>query len=491
MLRPWKITLSERISTARDMPLYLQIVHALIHEIQRGRLTPGTFLPSSRELARTLEVNRKTIVLAYEDLVAQGWLEARGTRGTMVAASLPEQPQAALGHVAPADIPSFRFRSAGEPPFVLSGSSWLTIDEGTPDCRLFPVDTLARAYRDAIIRARRWNRLRYGDPRGSVLLRQCLVDMLAAERGLVATADHICITRGSQMAISIAARVLVSPGDTVVMEELSYAPAAHAFVAAGAKVVSVPVDGGGVNVEAIERACRKHRVCAIFLTPHHHFPTTVALRPDRRLRLLDLSRQFGFAIIEDDYDHEYHFESQPLLPIASYAPGNVIYVGSLSKLTLPALRIGYIVAPSQVIEAIAGQVMDTDRQGNILTEEAVAELIDAGELRRHARKTNLIYARRRDMFADLLREKLGDCCDFDTPDGGLAFWLRFRDQAALDRIDRDAAARLLRLAPSTSYAIGGTGARGLRLGFASLDEREASDAIGRLAGAIGGTSGSA
>jgi GntR family transcriptional regulator/MocR family aminotransferase len=484
MLRPWKITLSERVDAARDMPLYLQIVHALIHEVQRGRLTPGTFLPSSRELANTLGVNRKTIVLAYEDLVAQGWLEARGTRGTMVAASLPEQPVATQPHVVPAERPDFRFRRPAAAPFILSGSSWLTLDEGTPDCRLFPVDTLARAYRDAIIRARRWNRLRYGDPRGSAMLRQCIVDMLSAQRGLIATPEHVCITRGSQNAIALTARVLVSPGDVVLMEELTYTPAANAFAAAGARVVGVPVDGGGIDVAAVERACRRHRVCAVFLTPHHHFPTTVALGPDRRLRLLDLSRQFGFAIIEDDYDHEYHFQSQPLLPIASYAPGQVIYVGSLSKLTLPALRVGYVVAPARVIDAIAGQVMDTDRQGNILTEEAVAELIDAGELRRHARKTGLVYARRRDAFATLLRVRLGDACDFDTPDGGLAFWLRFRDLRALDRIDRNAASLNLRLAPSTSYAIDGSAARGLRLGFASLDETEAADAIDRLVTAM-------
>lgn len=484
MLRPWKIMLSERIEAARDMPLYLQIVHALIHEIQRGRLVPGTYLPSSRELARTLKVNRKTIVLAYEDLVAQGWLESRGTRGTMVAGSLPEQPLAAQPHVAPADLPDFQFRRPAEPPFVLSGSSWLTLDEGTPDCRLFPVETLARAYRDAIGRARRWNRLRYGDPRGSAILRQCIVDMLSAQRGLAATPDHVCITRGSQNAIALAARVLVSPGDTVLMEELTYTPAAHAFVAAGARVVGVPVDADGVDVAAVERACRRGRVCAIFLTPHHHFPTTVALRPDRRLRLLDLARQFGFAIIEDDYDHEYHFESQPLLPIASYAPGHVIYIGSLSKLTLPALRIGYVVAPARVIDAIAGQVMDTDRQGNILTEEAVAELIDAGELRRHARKTSLVYARRRDAFAALLRDRLGGACDFAVPDGGLAFWLDVRDPAALDRVDRDAARLKLRLAPSTSYAVDGSARRGLRLGFASVDEGEAAEAIDRLATAM-------
>ena len=133
-----------------------------------------------------------------------------------------------------------------------------------------------------------------------------------------------------------------------------------------------------MKVEDVEQLCRLHRVRAIFLTPHHQFPTTVALQPDRRLRLLDLARQFAFAVIEDDYDHEFHFESQPLLPMASYAPERVIYVGSLSKLLLPALRIGYVVAPAKVVDALAQEVMLMDSMGNVVTEDATAELINTG-----------------------------------------------------------------------------------------------------------------
>ena len=486
MLRPWKIVLSERISAQKDVPLYLQIVYALIHEIQDGRLQPGVYLPSSRELAKTLGVNRKTIVLAYDDLVAQGWLESQGTRGTMVAANLPGQPTQPEVRSSPPQKAEFRFNAVAGKPFVLSGTDSLTFDEGTPDYRLFPTEILARAYREAITRARRRNRMRYGDPRGSLLLRERIAEMLSAQRGVQAEPDNICITRGSQMGVSVAARVLLNPGDTVVMEALTYTPAADAFRSAGAKVLGVPLDQDGIDVEAVERACRAHKVKAVFLTPHHQFPTTVALRPKRRLRLLELARQFGFAVIEDDYDHEYHFESQPLLPMASYAPDRVIYIGSLSKLTLPSLRIGYLVAPVDVIDAAATQIMTLDRQGNILTEEAVAELIDAGELRRHARKTGLIYGERRLAFAGALRRHLGEDALFDTPDGGLAFWVRFRDAAMLDRIERGAARADIRFAPPESYAVPPATEKGLRLGFASLTEAEADEALSRLKAASEG-----
>jgi GntR family transcriptional regulator/MocR family aminotransferase len=208
--------------------------------------------------------------------------------------------------------------------------------------------------------------------------------MLRTERGVMAEAGNICVTRGSQMGLHVVARALVQPGDVVLVEALTYQPAMTLFRDCGATVVPVALDHQGVCVEDVERLCRSHRVRAIFLTPHHQFPTTVALQPDRRLRILELARQFAFAVIEDDYDHEFHFDFQPLLPMASYAPERVIYIGSLSKLLLPALRIGYVVAPAEVINAVAQQVMMIDGMGNVMTEDAAAELITTGEVRRLA-----------------------------------------------------------------------------------------------------------
>ena len=486
MLRPWKMLLAERIGSHREAPLYMQIIHALIHEIQRGRLLPGEFLPSSRELATALSVNRKTIVLAFEDLIAQGWLTSAGTRGTMVAKSLPEMGVRRAQNRSVEDAPSplsaeYSFMDAAP----LAPRDWtVKLDEGSPDGRLFPSELLARAYRAAVHRAARENRLLYGDPRGSALLREAIATMLRTQRGVMATADNLCITRGSQMGVYLAARVLLRPRDVVLVEALTYQAAVRVFEECGAKIVAVNLDKQGVNVDEVERMCRAHKVRAIFLTPHHQFPTTVALQPDRRLRLLNLARQFGFAVIEDDYDHEFHFESQPLLPMASYAPERVIYVGSLSKLLLPALRIGYIVAPPKVVNALAQQVMLLDSMGNTLTEDAAADLIDSGEVRRHVRKVTQIYAERRKTFAVTLRELAG-LADFDIPDGGLAFWLQFSNLRALERIESRAAGLGVWVAPSKSFVARRDAPRGLRLGFASLTEQEARDGIRRLRTASG------
>jgi GntR family transcriptional regulator/MocR family aminotransferase len=297
---------------------------------------------------------------------------------------------------------------------------------------------------------------------------------------MMADASNVCITRGSQMGVYLAVRVLLQPGDAVIVEALTYQPAVGVLEECGAKILPVGLDHRGVNLDEVERMCRSHRVRAIFLTPHHQFPTTVALQPDRRLRLLNLARQFAFAIIEDDYDHEFHFESQPLLPMAGYAPERVIYVGSLSKLLLPALRIGYIVAPSKVVDSLAQQVMLLDGMGNTLTEDAAADLIESGEVRRHVRKVTQIYAQRRKAFAVTLAEELGGLADFDVPDGGLAFWVRFRNLKALDRIESRALASGVWIAPSRSYITRPDAARGLRLGFASLTEQEAREGVRRL-----------
>lgn len=482
MLRPWQVLLSERIDPARDQPIYMQIIHGLIRDIETGRLSSGTYLPSSRELAAALEVNRKTVVLAYEDLIAQGWLTTEATRGTMVSRSLPAAAPSSVAASTDADNTHYRFAEPPERPLALPAGPGIKIDEGAPDGRLFPADQLARAYRAAVHKASRANRLQYRDPRGSPRLCEQVAEMLRTQRGLAFGANNICITRGSQNGLFLALQVLIQPGDAVIVEELTYEPAVAAIRALGGKVIAVGLDEGGIDVAQMEAACRRHAVRAVFLTPHHQFPTTVALRPERRLQVLEIARQFGVAIIEDDYDHEFHFQSQPLLPMAAYAPGQVIYLGSMSKLLLPALRIGYLAAPEPVIAAIAHRVSLTDGMGNTVTEDACAELIESGELRRHARKAWRVYSDRRRAFAALLENGLAGRARFTMPDGGLAFWLRFAGD--LDAIEARAREGGLRFASHRSFmALEGAPA-GLRLGFASLDDSEAERAIALLAKAV-------
>ena len=338
-----------------------------------------------------------------------------------------------------------------------------------------------RAYRRALVASARLNRLGYGDPRGLPRLRQAIATMLNLDRGLSTTADHICMVRGSQMGIFLASRVFSGPGDVVVMEQLSYPPAREAFRAAGAEVVAVGLDAQGIKLDELEAVCRRRRVKAIYVTPHHQFPTTVLLPPERRMRLLLLAEQFGFTIIEDDYDHEFHFTHQPMLPLASADRWDkVVYIGSMSKLLSPSIRVGYVAAPVSVIERLALEVALVDRQGDPATETAIAEMIEAGDIKRHTRRALKIYGERRRIFSDLLRERLSDQIRFRLPDGGLAIWAEVAASTNLAQVCAQALKIGLRFYPGSAFAMDGGAVAGARLGFARLNPDELERAVDRL-----------
>jgi GntR family transcriptional regulator/MocR family aminotransferase len=292
----------------------------------------------------------------------------------------------------------------------------------------------------------------------------------------------VLVTRGSQMALDLVARALIAPGDVVAVEAFGYRPAWTALRAAGARLVPIAVDGDGLRVDELAALATRERVRAVYVTPHHQYPTTVTLAPGRRLQLLDLARHHRLAIIEDDYDFEFHYEGRPVLPLASAdASGQVVYVGTLSKLLAPGLRLGFVVAPPALVERLAQLRRAIDRQGDHAVESAVAELIEEGELARHARRARLAYHARRDALVEALAAQpaLAEGLEIVVPSGGMALWAR----AATD-VDAWAARALeQRVAITTArrYAFDGRARPWVRLGFAALDERELREAARRLA----------
>ena len=487
MLRPW--TMKIILNRGGAQQVYLQLAYALIEEIRSGRLAPGSALPGSRGLGEMVGVNRKTVVQAYDELSAQGWLTSQPARGTFVSTQLPtidSKTNRTVGNLLP-HAPDFPLRRSA-PDLLLwqkTPVGTLTFDDGLPDARLMPTDVLGRAWRNALASSAKLNRLGYGDPRGSLALRQAVAAMLNAERAIPCTPDHICMVRGSQMGIYLAARLLAIPGDTVAMENLSYPPAREAFRAAGAEIAPVGLDEHGMRLDDLEALCRRRRVRAVYVTPHHQFPTTVVLTPQRRLHLLALAEQFGFAIVEDDYDHEFHFARRPMLPMISADRwGKVVYIGSLSKLLSPSLRIGYIVAPSLVVERAAAEVMTIDRQGDPVIEQVIAESMQDGTLRSHTRKALRVYAERRQSFVEALRTSLDGRITFDMPDGGLALWVRFSTDIDLDRLAVKAQAGRVSFLPGSAYAMRQVTVNAARLGFGSLNPAELELAVRRLATAM-------
>jgi GntR family transcriptional regulator/MocR family aminotransferase len=286
------------------------------------------------------------------------------------------------------------------------------------------------------------------------------------------------------MALTLAARALIRPGDTVAVEHLGYRPAWEAFRAAGANVVAVPVDPDGVDVDALKRLAERTSLRAIYVTPHHQYPTTVTLKAARRLELLDVARARRIAVLEDDYDHEFQYDGRPVLPLASVdRAGVVVYIGTLSKILAPGLRIGYIVAPQAVIRSAAAIRSLLDMQGDLATEAAIATLIEDGELQRHVARVRRVYANRREILATSLRRTFGEGAEFTLAGGGMALWVHLRMDSDVEAWARRSVERGVSWYTGRRYAFDGRPRPHARLSFAWLNERELPDAVKRMAAA--------
>lgn len=464
--------------------MFVKVASALVDDIRRGALQPGDRLPSTRALAAQFEVNRNTIVAAYDELVAQGWVVTRGPKGTVVSDELPERavrraPVAARGIAA---RPGYEVRTlpASTVPFG-SAETLYHLSAGVPDTRLLPTAMLSRAYR-RVLRSRAGRAgLDYAEPTGAPRLRAAIAALVRSSRGIPATADNILITRGSQMALDLATRLLVRPGQAVAVEELGYRPAWRAFEEAGARLVPVALDGSGLVVDDLAGVPPR----CVYVTPHHQYPTTVLLSPARRMALLERARADRFAILEDDYDHEFHFDGRPVAPLAAADPGgNVIYLGTLSKILAPGLRLGFVAAPERVIDALARLRTISDRQGDHVLELAVADLIEEGELQRHARKMRRAYQARRDALVTALRRDLGGAVSFDLPAGGITLWARVAPDVALDAWCQRARDRGVAISPARDFAVDGKPRPFVRLAYARYRESELADAVRRLRDAL-------
>jgi GntR family transcriptional regulator / MocR family aminotransferase len=492
----WQVAVD--LQGGSEQPIFIRLARAISDDVRRGRLKPGDALPGSRSLARALGVHRNTVLAAYAELNAEGWITTEKAARTFVSHALPEvEPgqrrrarPTAVGFDLERDAPAGsgglslveRGRDLGGGPG--RPKQLVAMSGGIPDVRLLPTAPLARAYRRALKRGGP-ALLGYGDARGHERLRAALGDMLSALRGVAADPDTLMVTRGSQLALDLLARTLLRPGDIVAVEALGYRPAWSALAGAGAQLVPVRVDERGLDIDALEALAATRRLRAVYVTPHHQYPTTVMLDAGRRLRLLELARARRIAIVEDDYDFEFHYEGRPVLPLASAdRHGVVVYLGTLSKILAPTLRLGFIVAPPPLVARLAERRMSIDRQGDQVVECAVAELIEDGELQRHARRMRRVYQTRRDLLVARLQRRLGDALRFAVPAGGMALWARADDGIDVDAWAARALDRGVLFYPGARFAFDGRAQPHLRLGFAALDERELDEGVRRLAAAL-------
>jgi GntR family transcriptional regulator / MocR family aminotransferase len=457
---------------------------ALRDAIASGRLGPGMRLPSSRELAASVGVSRNTAVAAYELLASEGWLESRGAGGSFVA----ELPRAAVQvssreSVAPwADSRWLRGDGGSWPAPLTSGPvPAYQFKTGMPDAASFPFAVLRRLHTRALQAAAR-EPARYPEAQGLLALRAAIASHVSSSRAVACTPDDVVITAGAQQAFDLIARVLVTPGRTLAaVENPGYPPLRAALLAAGAVLAPVPVDGEGLVVSAVPAQAR-----IVCVTPSHQAPLGMAMSLARRRELLNWAAVRQAVVIEDDYDGEFRFTSRPLDALKTLdRDGRVFYVGTLSKSMLPALRLGYVVAPAWAREALLAAKHASGLGTPALMQAAVADFIAEGHLLRHVRRMRAEYAGRRLVLEQMLKRHLGERVGIFPAIAGLHLAVALAGVDAHE-LTRRAWAAGVGVEPLSRYWLGeGDGLQGLVLGYGSITAARIPEAVRRLAKVLG------
>ena len=460
-----------------DEGLVAQLTSQLRNLIATGRLGKGRALPSSRRLASDLGVSRNTVTYAFEQLAAEGYIEASHGRRPMVTADGGRNE--GTGAVAPS-VRSGRPRLS---PWAskLKQTDWpmsyqaplKPLRPGHGDAREFPHEVWARCLRRSAVRAAK----RELGPVNRTRLRQALAHYLAASRGVRATADQILILPSAQAALTLIAAALITPGDDVWVEDPGYPGAAAAFRASGARVMGMKLDEQGM-----QRMPGMSAPKLIFMTPSHQHPTGRLMSLARRTEFLAMSRPGETWIVEDDYDGEFHYDSRPVPALQGLdAHGRVFYVGTFSKAMTSDIRLGYVVVPPGLVGTLEIAQRHIGLIASSHVQEALAEFIADGHFLAHLRRMRRLYHARRDHLVEGLERHLGEVLSAEVPSGGIQLVARLKrgraDQAAVQRL----VAAGVETRALSSLALGRPRDHGLLLGFAAWRENEISAAVRTMA----------
>jgi len=459
-------------------PLWHWLYSQLRGVILNGRLKPGTRMPSSRNLAKQYSLSRGTVVAAFEHLQSEGYVETQVGAGSFVALTFPHdvinvQP---AGPAVRSEISCAQLAKRGqamvEGIFVLPSSYTLgkAFRSHEPAIDLFPVQLWNRVSSRVLRHAPR-TLYGVGEAMGYRPLRRAIAEYLGAARGVKCSADQILITSGAQQALDLVVRLLIDPGDAAWVEDPGYPGMVSVLRAGEARIIPVPVDHHGIQVSAGVRRARKAKLA--YVTPANQFPLGYVMPIERRLALLQWALEEGAWIVEDDYDSEYRYSGRPVAALQGLdRNGSVIYVGTFTKMLFPALRLGFLVLPSRIVNAFSATKSYVDRHAPTLDQAILAEFILEGHFGHHVRRMRQIYAERVGVLVEASRQKLGGLMDVVPAEAGMRTvgWLRNGQDDVTAA--NSAVAQGLEVAALSRFAMKHRPPNGLMLGFAACNEAE-------------------
>ncbi len=479
------ITLQDR----EGIPLYQQLYDWFRRAITGGQLRPGQRVPSTRNLAAELKISRMPVLGAFEQLLAEGYLETFVGAGTCVARSIPDDtlsPPAAKARKGFEEIVEKRgprrMSRRGVALAHVPAQSWLdnlgAFRVSLPALDHFPIGIWSKLVARHSRRPPR-GIMAYGDAMGYLPFREAIAEYLGAVRGVRCEASQILVTTGSQQALQLSAQVLLDPKDRVWMEEPGYPGARQAFMTAGAQLIPVRVDHDGMNIAEIIRRGRDAR--AVYVTPSHQYPMGMTMSATRRMLLLNWAGCSGAWIIEDDYDSEYRFGSRPIASLQGLdTDGRVIYVGTFSKVMFPALRLGYVVVPKDLVPAFSAAREATDIFSSTLYQAVLTDFIREGHFARHIRRMRMLYMDRRRVLIKAIHIQMGDMLEVIGAEAGMhlvALLPRGTNDVA---VSRKAAEKGVSAMPLSTCYLTPPKRGGLILGYGGANSHQIYDGISKL-----------
>jgi len=472
-----------------EMPLYRWLYEELRSTILAGRLHPGARLPATRDLAAEYGISRPTIVTAFEQLRSEGYVEGRVGSGTYVSKTLPDAllqtPRAKLvAATRRRGIPLSAYARRLRPLPRSESRRARAFRANLPALDVFPTAVWAQV---ASRRLRRVSAqlLAGGEALGYRPLREAVAEYLNTSRGVKCTADQVLIISGVQQALDRAAHLLLDAGDPVWMEEPGYPGAAVVFRAVGAKICPVPVDSEGLNLEAGQRRWPQQRPRVIYVTPAHQFPLGVTMSLRRRLSLLEWARRSRTIIFEDDYDSEYRYSGRPIPALQGLdRAAVVIFAGSFTDVLFPALRLAYLVVPSDMVDVFAAAESVSTHHPPLIDQAILCDFIREGHFARHVRRMRELYAERLSVLVESARERLSGLLEIPEVEAGLRTVAWLRGGILAERAARAAAEYDVEVIPLSQYAYGRARRDGIVLGFAAVDAREIRRGVEQLGRAL-------